>query len=86
MVEDVYRLYDRRCKCSTALAKLQKLRKRLKRFKWLSEVLKKLESSVVERSLVFLATGHSEAGIEFYSWDFDYDEKKGFGFCTGSDD
>ena len=54
MVEDVYRLYDRRCKCSTALAKLQKLRKRLKRFKWLSEVLKKLESSVVERSLVFL--------------------------------
>ena len=26
----------------------------------------------------FSATGHSEAGIEFYSWDFDYDEKKGF--------
>jgi hypothetical protein len=27
-------LYDRRCKCATALAKLQKLRKRLRRFKW----------------------------------------------------
>jgi len=24
------------------------------------------------------AKGHSEAGIEFYAWDFDYDEKKGF--------
>ena len=24
----------------------------------------------------FTATGHSEAGIEFYSWDFDYDEKR----------
>ena len=54
LVEDVYRLYDRRCKSATALAKLQKLRKRLKRFKWLSEVLKKLESSTVDRSLVFL--------------------------------
>jgi len=54
MVEEVYRLYDRRCKCATALARLQKLRKRLRRFKWLSEVLKKLESSTVDRSLVFL--------------------------------
>jgi len=54
MVEEVYGLYDRRCKTATALAKLQKLRKRLKRFKWLSEVLKKLESSTVDRSLVFL--------------------------------
>jgi len=54
MVEDVYRLYDRRCNSATALAKLQKLRKRLRRFKWLSEVLKKLESSTVDRSLVFL--------------------------------
>ena len=54
LVEDVYRLYDRRCKSATALAKLQKLRKRLKRFKWLSEVLKKLESVTVDRSLTFL--------------------------------
>ena len=26
----------------------------------------------------FLAEGHSEAGIEFYSWNFDYDNEKGF--------
>ena len=26
----------------------------------------------------FSAEGHSEAGIEFYAWDFEYDEKKGF--------
>jgi hypothetical protein len=53
-VEEVYRLYDRRCKCSTALKKLEKLRKRLRRFKWLSDVLKKLESATVDRSLEFL--------------------------------
>ncbi|MDR0328664.1 MAG: hypothetical protein LBI05_10255 [Planctomycetaceae bacterium] len=26
----------------------------------------------------FSAEGHSKAGIEFYAWDFDYDEEKGF--------
>jgi len=26
----------------------------------------------------FSATGHSEAGIEFYAWDFDYNEQTGF--------
>jgi len=26
----------------------------------------------------FSAEGHSEAGIEFYAWDFDYNEEKGF--------
>jgi len=26
----------------------------------------------------FLAEGHSEAGIEFYAWDFSYDTEKGF--------
>jgi hypothetical protein len=31
-----------------------------------------------ERTLEFTAAGESPAGIEFYSWDFDYDEKKGF--------
>lgn len=30
------------------------------------------------RELEFVATGHSEAGIEFYSWDFDYNAEKGF--------
>ena len=54
LVEEIYRLYDGRCKYSTALKKLKKLRKRLGRFKWLSKVLKKIESSTVERSLLFL--------------------------------
>ena len=54
MVEEVYRLYDRRCRWVTALEKLRKLRMRLKRFKRLSEVLKKIESPTVDRSLVFL--------------------------------
>jgi hypothetical protein len=53
-VEEVYRLYDRRCKRTTALEKLKKLRERLKRFEGLSKVLKKLESPTVDRSLVFL--------------------------------
>jgi chromosome segregation ATPase len=54
IVEEVYRLYDRRCRRSTALEKLRKLRERLRRFKRLSEVLKKIESPTVDRSLVFL--------------------------------
>jgi len=52
-VEEFYRLYDRRCRRATALLKLDKLRKRLKRFKRLSEVLKKIESPTLVRSLVF---------------------------------
>ena len=53
-VEEVYRLYDRRCRRKTALEKLRKLRERLKKFKRLSQLLKKIESPTVERSLVFL--------------------------------
>jgi DNA modification methylase len=30
------------------------------------------------RKIEFIATGHSPAGIEFYSWDFNYDKEKGF--------
>jgi DNA modification methylase len=30
------------------------------------------------REIEFTASGQSEAGIEFYSWDFDYDVEKGF--------
>ena len=53
-VEEVYRLYDRRCLRATALRKLHQLRVRLKRCKWLSEVLKKIESPTLDRSLIFL--------------------------------
>ena len=30
------------------------------------------------RDIEFIATAKSDVGIEFYSWDFDYDENKGF--------
>ena len=54
IMDEVYRLYDRRCRRVTALEKLRKLREKLKRFGWLSEVLKKIESPTIDRSLVFL--------------------------------
>ena len=53
-MEDVYRLFDRRCRTATALAKLAKLRKRLRRFVRLREVLKKLFLPGLEKALVFL--------------------------------
>ena len=42
LMEEVYRLFDRRCRMATALAKLEKLRARLRRFGRLRKVLKKL--------------------------------------------
>jgi hypothetical protein len=54
IVDEVYRLYDRRCRRVTALKKLRRLRERVRRFKRLSNVLKKIESPTVDRSLVFL--------------------------------
>jgi hypothetical protein len=54
MMEEVYRLFDRRCRMATALAKLAVLRARLRRFKKLRSVLKKLLSPGLEKALVFL--------------------------------
>jgi hypothetical protein len=54
LMEDVYRLFDRRCRTATALAKLADLRARLRRFGWLREVLKKLLLPGLEKALVFL--------------------------------
>jgi hypothetical protein len=54
IVDEVYGLYDRRCRRGTALNKLRTLRGRVKRFKHLSPLLKKLESPTVDRSLLFL--------------------------------
>ena len=53
-MEEVYRLFDRRCRMATALAKLEKLRARLRRFGRLRKVLKKLLPSGLEKALVFL--------------------------------
>jgi transposase-like protein len=54
LMEDVYRLFDRRCRTATALTKLAALRGRLRRFGRLGEVLKKLRSPGLEKALVFL--------------------------------
>jgi hypothetical protein len=54
LMEEVYRLFDRRCRMETALAKLAKLRRRLRRFVRLRVVLKKLLSPSLEKALVFL--------------------------------
>jgi transposase len=54
LMEEVYRLFDRRCRMDTALAKLKKLRVRLRRFGWLREALKKLLAPGLEKALVFL--------------------------------
>jgi hypothetical protein len=54
IMDEVYRLFDRRCKSSTALKRLEKLRRRVKRFKRLSRALAKLKSPTLEKALVFL--------------------------------
>src|SRR5512135_3564844 len=47
--KEVYRLFDRRCRTATALAQLAALRTRLRRFRWLGTVLKKLLSPGLEK-------------------------------------
>ena len=57
LMEEVYRLFDRRCRTATALAKLAKLAKprtRLRRFGQLKEALKKVLAPGLEKALVFL--------------------------------
>ena len=53
-MDEVYRLFDRRCRTDTALAKLAKLRSKLSRFKHLGKVLSKLHSPNLEKALTFL--------------------------------
>lgn len=54
IMNEVYRLFDRRCCMDTALDKLKRLRRRIKRFLSLGETLKKLFSPNLEKSLIFL--------------------------------
>jgi hypothetical protein len=54
IVDEVYRLFDRRCRMDTALEKLAKLRRRVGRFAQLKETLKKLWSPNLEKALTFL--------------------------------
>lgn len=50
----VYRLFDRRCRTETALAKLTRLRRRVRRYRGLGKSLDKLYSPNLEKALTFL--------------------------------
>ena len=54
LMEQVYALFDRRCRTQTALDKWDKLRRRLLRFTQLGETLKKLFAPTLEKALTFL--------------------------------
>jgi len=54
IMEEVYRLFDRRCRTDTALAKLAKLRHRVHRFKKIGTILTKLRSPHLDKALTFL--------------------------------
>lgn len=54
IVDEVYRLFDRRCKTRTALKKLALLRRRVRRFAALGQALSKLHSPNLEKALEFL--------------------------------
>ena len=53
-MDEVYRLFDRRCSTHTALAKLARLRNRIQRFKKVGKTLQKLSSPNLQKALVFL--------------------------------
>jgi Transposase len=54
IMDQVYALFDRRCRTQTALAKLAALRRCVQRFKALGDTLKKLFSPSLEKALTFL--------------------------------
>jgi hypothetical protein len=54
IMDEVYRLFDRRCRTDTALAKLDRLRQKVKRYHSLGRSLDKLKSPNLEKALEFL--------------------------------
>jgi len=54
IMNEVYRLFDRRCRTDTALAKLARLRCRVRRFKKVGTTLKKIFSPNLDKALTFL--------------------------------
>ena len=54
IMDEVYRLFDRRCRTETALTKLAKLRRRVRSFKTAGKTLQKIFSPTVEKALTFL--------------------------------
>jgi len=54
IMDEVYRLFDRRCRMDTALEKLAELRRRIRHFRTLGDTLRKLFSANLEKALTFL--------------------------------
>jgi hypothetical protein len=54
IMDEVYRLFDRRCRTDTALARLTRLRQRVRRYPSLGRCLDKLHSPNLEKALTFL--------------------------------
>ena len=54
IVDEVYCLFDRRCRTETALAKLARLRRRVRRFKHVGRTLNKLFTPNLQKALTFL--------------------------------
>jgi hypothetical protein len=54
IMDEVYRLFDRRCRAATALRRLAKLRARVRRFKRIGRALEKLETPNLEKALTYL--------------------------------
>jgi hypothetical protein len=54
IMDEVYRLFDRRCRTQTALGKLTQLRRRVRRHPSLGKILDKLNSPNLEKALTFL--------------------------------
>jgi len=54
VMDQVYALFDRRCRTQTALDKLATLRRRLLRFPQVGETLRKLFSPTLDKALTFL--------------------------------
>jgi hypothetical protein len=54
IMDEVYRLFDRRCRTDTALEKLARLRRRVRRFQYVGRTLNKLFSENLDKALTFL--------------------------------
>jgi hypothetical protein len=54
IMAEIYRLFDRRCRTDTAMTKLAKLRRRVRRFKQVGKILNKLRSPNLDKALTFL--------------------------------
>ena len=54
IMDEVYQLFDRRCRTATALTKLARLRQRVQRFTQVGKTLQPLFSANVDKALTFL--------------------------------